>query len=75
MAKARKTIAKNQTDSGVMSRPAEFWKHRGVAELAAEQGVTPLRRAEDLATGLWESNEEVDAFLADVYQARDAGVA
>jgi len=67
-------IAKNQTNSRAMPRMMGFWQHRSVAELAADQGIKPLERAEDLVVDLWESSEDLEAFLTDVYHARDAGV-
>ncbi len=45
--------------------------HVSADELARQQGVAPLRSAEDLAIpGYWESDEELDAFLADLYESR-----
>jgi DNA-binding XRE family transcriptional regulator len=45
-----------------------------VEELARRQGVRPIRSADELARdGIWESDEELDAFLADVYASRRAG--
>ena len=39
--------------------------------LAAAQGVVPVRDAEELAVdGLWESDEELDAFLRDLAESR-----
>ena len=45
-----------------------------VEELARRQGVRPIRSADELARdGIWESDEELDAFIADVYASRRAG--
>jgi hypothetical protein len=45
-------------------------------ELAERQGVTPVRELAELAQpDLWESDEEYDAFLADLYASRRAGTA
>jgi hypothetical protein len=46
-----------------------------VARLAEAQGVRPLEDAHDLATDLWESDEELDDFLRDVRRARNASLA
>ena len=75
MAKARKVAVKNHATNRRRLRAARFWEHRSIAELAADQQAKPLARAEDLAADLWESRQDLEAFLADVYQARDAGVA
>jgi hypothetical protein len=45
-------------------------------ELAKRQGVTPVGSLAELAQpDLWESDEEYDAFLADLYASRRAGMA
>jgi hypothetical protein len=49
---------------------------RSVYELAREQGVKPIRSADDLVCeGIFETDEELEAFLADLYALRhsDAG--
>jgi len=47
-----------------------------VAELARRQGVGPVRSVDDLARpGAFESDEELDEFLADLYESRHAGLA
>jgi hypothetical protein len=53
--------------------PAE---HVPVEELARRQGVEPLNSADDLVEpGLFESDEELEEFLADLYASRRAGMA
>jgi hypothetical protein len=48
--------------------------HPSPAELAAQQGVAPLRSADDLIErGAFATYEELDAFLADLYAERRAG--
>ena len=37
-----------------------------IAELARQQGVGPIRPGTDMTADLWDSDEEFDAFLADV---------
>lgn len=45
-----------------------------VEELARRQGVRPITSADDLVRdGIWESDEELDAFIAAVYAWRRAG--
>jgi hypothetical protein len=47
-----------------------------VAELARRQGVGPVASVDDLACPeLFESDEELADFLADLYAARHAGLA
>ena len=51
-------------------------EHIPVAELARRQGVGPVASVDDLARpDLFESDEELDDFLADLYAARHAGLA
>jgi hypothetical protein len=50
--------------------------HIPVAELARRQGVGPVASVDDLACpGLFESDEELAEFLADLYASRHAGLA
>jgi hypothetical protein len=45
-------------------------------ELAKRQGVTPVASLADLAQpDLWESDEEYEAFITDLYASRRAGTA
>jgi hypothetical protein len=47
-----------------------------VAELARRQGVRPVESVDDLARpGTFESDDELDEFLADLYASRHAGLA
>jgi hypothetical protein len=46
-----------------------------VEELARQQKVEPVRSFEDMRTDLWDSDEELDAFLADVRASRQADLA
>jgi hypothetical protein len=45
-----------------------------ITELARQQGVRPLAPADDVRADLWDSDEESDAFLADVRASRQADV-
>jgi hypothetical protein len=45
-------------------------------ELARRQGVKPIKSVDELAQpDLWESDEEYEAFLADLYASRRTGLA
>jgi hypothetical protein len=47
-----------------------------IEELARRQGVKPIKSVDELAQpGFWESDEEYEAFLADLYASRRAGLA
>jgi hypothetical protein len=47
-----------------------------IEELARRQGVKPIKSVDELAQpDLWESDEEYEAFLADLYASRRAGLA
>ena len=47
-----------------------------IEELARRQGIKPIKSVDELAQpGLWESDEEYEAFLADLYASRRAGLA
>jgi len=45
-----------------------------VEELARQQGVRPVVSLEDMRADLWESDEELEEFLADVRASRQADV-
>jgi hypothetical protein len=50
--------------------------HVPAEELARRQGVGPITSVEELALpGAFESDEELDEFLADLYASRRAGLA
>ena len=47
-----------------------------IEELARRQDVKPITSVDELAQpALWESDEEYEAFLADLYASRRAGLA
>ncbi len=51
-------------------------EHVPVAELASRQGVGPVASVDELIRpGAFESDEELDEFLADLYAARHIGLA
>jgi hypothetical protein len=66
-------MSADTADYGTPGRPAQ---RRSVEELARQQGVRPIETAADLVCdGIFGSDEELEAFLADVYALRhsDAG--
>jgi hypothetical protein len=51
-------------------------EHAPVEEQARQQGVRPLASADELVVpGMFESDDELDEFLADLYASRRAGMA
>jgi hypothetical protein len=49
----------------------EFYAAATIDELAAAQGVTPLKDPSILA-GVWPEDEDLDQFIAETYQSRRA---
>jgi hypothetical protein len=49
-----------------------FWDPLSPDVLARLQDIRPLEHPEDLVAPIWESDEELERFLADVYAARRA---
>ena len=50
--------------------------HVPAEEQIRQQGVQPITSVDELAfPGAWESDEELDEFLADLYASRRANVA
>ncbi len=43
-----------------------------IEELARQQGVRPVRSFDDVRANLWDTDEEFEAFLADVRASRHA---
>jgi len=52
-----------------------FWRESTIDEIAEEQGVTPASRIEELTADLWESEDDLEDFLAAIYESREAGLA
>jgi len=53
--------------------PAGIGKHKTVEQLAAEQGVEipqDISKIMGVGSDLWNDDEELDAFLADIREAR-----
>jgi hypothetical protein len=66
-------MSTDTADHGIPGRPAQ---RRSVEELTRQQGVRPIETAADLVCdGIFASDEELEAFLADLYALRhsDAG--
>jgi hypothetical protein len=62
------------------AEPVPEWRpsarHVPAEELARQQGVKPVESIDELARpDLFESDEELDEFLADLYASRHAGMA
>lgn len=55
---------------GAEETTPSFWEPIPTEGLAVMQRVKPVTHVEELAADIWESPEEVEAFLADVYAAR-----
>lgn len=61
---------------GIPPRLRTAGRHVPVAELARRQGVKPIESVADLAQpDLFDSDEEYEEFLADLYASRRADVA
>lgn len=61
------TVSEQSEEGAPAQVPAQT-----LEELARSQGAQPVRNARELATDIWESDEELDAFLADLRASRDA---
>lgn len=46
-----------------------------IADLARQQNAEEVRDPKELAAGVWESDEELEAFLADLRASRGASLA
>lgn len=61
------------------AEPLPEWgtvEHVPAAELVRRQGVRPIQSVDELVyPGAFESDEELDEFLADLYASRHAGLA
>ena len=51
------------------------WSTHTIDELARVQGATAVRDSHDLADDIWESDDELDAFLADLRRSRNTSLA
>jgi hypothetical protein len=61
------------------AEPLPEWgtaEHVPAAELVRRQGVRPIKSTDELVRlGTFESDEELDEFLADLYESRHTGLA
>ena len=48
---------------------SDFWRKKSLDELAKEQGVGPVEKADQLA-GDWPTEDSIDEFLASIREAR-----
>jgi hypothetical protein len=48
-----------------------FWEHLSVDDLTQRQDVGAVQSVQDLRADLWESDTELEEFLADTYRARE----
>lgn len=55
--------------------PVPTWSATTLDDLARAQHATPIRDPHELAADIWESDDELDAFLADLRAARNASLA
>jgi hypothetical protein len=46
-----------------------------IEQLARSHHASPIVDAEELVADIWDSDEEIDAFLADLRSSRDASIA
>lgn len=64
------------SNTGRMPEHPQTDEHVPAEELARRQGVRPVMRVEDMfRPGTFESDEELDEFLADLYASRRTGMA
>jgi hypothetical protein len=63
--------------SGAEALPSRsFAEHVPIDELLQRQGIQPVKSLDDLACpDLWDSDDEYETFLADLYTARRSGLA
>jgi hypothetical protein len=65
--------SKRVTTGGTSGKPATgFSESRSIEALAAEQGVKPTKLEDILGNGadLWESDQEFERFVKDIYARR-----
>ena len=68
-----KRTPKKRTKKKMPERNGDFWKHKTIEEIAAEQGIGPVTDLDKIIGGgkdLWASDEELDRFLEDIRRRR-----
>ena len=60
---------KERTLSSLLVETESFFRGHSIEELARVQGVEPIRDVSVLAGG-WPDDEDVEAFLAEIYRLR-----
>ena len=63
-------MSEQRRDSG---EPA--WSSQAIDDLARAQNASVVQDSHDLADDIWESDGELDAFLADLREFRNASLA
>jgi hypothetical protein len=63
------------TDNEDFSKLLPGARSVSVEELARQQGVRPVDSVDDMQADLWDSDEELEEFLADVRASRQADLA
>lgn len=60
-----------EPENGRVNLPASLT----LDELARQQGVRPVASVEDLRADIWASDEELEAFLTEMRESRNADLA
>ncbi len=71
-----KRTPKKRTKKKMPERNGDFWKHKTIEEIVAEQGIGPVTDLDKIIGGgkdLWASDEEFERFVADIYERRRQG--
>jgi hypothetical protein len=71
-----KKTSKKRTKRKMPERNGDFWQHKTAEEIAKEQGkgpVTDLDKIIGQGKDLWDSDEEFERFVADIYERRRQG--
>jgi hypothetical protein len=73
---SKKPSAFSQNPAKARGLPMDFWKPKTLEELAAEQGIHPIKQLEEVlgqGTELWRDDAEFETFLAAIYESRRRG--
>jgi len=71
-----KRTPKKRTKKKMPERKGAFWQHKTAEEIAKEQGKGPVTDLDKIIEGgkdLWDSDEELERFVADIYERRRQG--
>ena len=75
LASVRRVRLFNDMAAEPVPAPLRSTRRVTIEELAAAQGVMPMESTEEWAADIFESDEELEAFLADVRASRNASLA